>query len=255
MTEREWYDGFKATLINRETRLKPKVRMELIKRYSKAMAGYKHNISAVQIASRVISDGSMRRLYREIYKDIFVGMGRWSQEKEVKTFSEFLGSLTAAAEALAEVMYQNRGKRVLGHNRDVIAKTIELFRSDPEFINLGEQAAKRRLMDHFTELSDYQARRIIRTEATNAANAGVLQTSKLLFPDRALNKKWISANDDRTRKWHRVYKGKFLNGTDAVVPESGTFLVGGEAIPHPGAGEKPSNNIFCRCVVAITRDK
>lgn len=256
MTDRQWYNKFKSTLKSREAKLTPKLKAILDEKYKKALKGYNHSKRADSIANDILNEGELAEYYDKIYQDIYVGMGKWSTQYETKAFSDVLDKLKQSAKVLASLMFNKRGEHVLNTQRKLVTDAINTFRSNPQFLEMNERESQRILRAYFKELSSYQARRIIRTEATNAANAGVIETAKQLFPERKLYKKWLSTNDDRTRSAHKTYKGKFVqNGTDAIVPLNSEFYVGGEVMPHPGAGQKGSNNIFCRCVCVISRNK
>ena len=257
MSSDNWYEDFKSTLKKREKKLEAKLIRHYDKQYSIVLRAYSHQSNPEVLAKKIVSTGMLKRLYTDIYEDIYPAMGMWSLESETKSlFSDIRFVLKEKAKALAVIMFTQRGDLIQSNQRGAILAVLQRLQNDPEFATLNERQTQARLRLEFSGLSRYQAARIIRTESTNAANAGVLKAAKLQFPDRMLYKRWISSNDSRTRKQHKIYKNKFnYTGLPAVVPEYDQFMVVGELVDHPGGGRKPSNNIYCRCAVAITRKK
>lgn len=255
MTDDQYYDKFKAALKKREAVLYPGIRSYYLLQYALAIKGYTHTKDPVDIAKSIVDTKKLKGLYKAIYGDIYVNMGDWSREHEKgsqKGLDTFLRELQASSVFESDVMYNNRGRFLKYAQRDSIVKILDLFRSDPAFISLNERDAQRTLMTYFKELSGWQARRLIRTEATYAANAGTMKAYKLLFPGRHLKKEWHSSNSNRTRPEHRTRKGVFvMSGLSNTIDQDEVFVVGGEALPFPGGGNKPSNNVNCRCVLIM----
>jgi uncharacterized protein with gpF-like domain len=108
------------------------------------------------------------------------------------------------------------------------------------------------------ELTDFRARRIVRTELVIASNfADKLVQEKVPFE---VEKTWISVHDDRTRDSHEQMDGIVVDGdADFQVPvikkgvQVGIDQMNGPGDPRGSAG----NIINCRCTKALIpkRDK
>jgi uncharacterized protein with gpF-like domain len=108
------------------------------------------------------------------------------------------------------------------------------------------------------ELTDFRARRIVRTELSIAANfADKMVQDKVPFE---VDKIWISVHDSRTRDSHREMDGVEVQGdADFRVPIiKNRQQIGIDLMSGPGDPEaSPGNIIFCRCTKALIpkRDK
>ncbi|MCF8610052.1 phage head morphogenesis protein [Gordonia sp. HY285] len=113
------------------------------------------------------------------------------------------------------------------------------------------RALRRQLWDeHDAELSDWEwkARRIARTEAHGAVNAGQIASARQIEADTGETwyKRWLATDDPRTRVTHRVADGQ-------LVPISGKFRVGGFLLDFPGDPivVAPHEVINCRCTMLV----
>ena len=245
-----WYEDFREKLKKVEAKSAPKVRKLLRANYQRVASAYSHDKTPEEIASKFLNQEDVFNLFRQIYRDVYISMGTWSGKRQLKQktlLDDLLEYLSAEAVTRADIESLLKRDLFLSTNRDVIIRFITRIRENPEFLELHEQGAARFLMKEFRELSKFQSRRIIRTEATNAANRANLDTAQRLFPGQVFEKQWVSAKDGRTRDSHRR-----ANGQKTSI--GGQFFVGGELLPHPGAGSKAENNIFCRCAVIPVRN-
>ena len=257
MTKDNYYESFKAEVKSMEPKAVKRIQNLYRKQYRKAAMAYSHDKTPQQIAEVAVHNEMMETSIKAIYKEIFVGMGLWYREHETlrtKGLDEVLEEIKRLAGVESEMRFANSGRALRFSQQKAIIKTIELFRKNKKFLALGEQQLGAALVRYFDDMAIYQARRIVRTEATYAANSGALKMAEMLFPGRQLKKRWLSANNPRTRRQHRTHNGKFIaTGLPDTVGRHDLFVVGGEAIRFPGAGNKPSNNINCRCVLQIVR--
>lgn len=97
----------------------------------------------------------------------------------------------------------------------------------------------------------WKARRIARTEAHGAVNAGALaaaRQSQAATGDRYW-KRWLATDDVRTRASHRVADGQ-------TVPLDEKFRVGGFLLDFPGdpITIAPHEVVNCRCTILIYHD-
>ena len=138
----------------------------------------------------------------------------------------------------------NTSEGITGTTRDLIRT---LFTDAYELgLSIDEIVDK---LEH-TELSRVRARMIARTETVLASNQGAAFAAKTL--NIPLNKEWISAVDNRTRRHHLAVNGQ-------VIDSDAYFKVGGYNLKFPGdkGGKEgqlpvdPAETINCRCAAAF----
>ena len=99
-----------------------------------------------------------------------------------------------------------------------------------------------RMADKLAEtgsLTDASARRIARTEAIAAANAGTIEGWKLL--GFVSGKRWLATPDEKTRDTHAAADGQ-------EVPLDGRFTIGDGTADYPGDPALPvGERVNCRC--------
>lgn len=163
--------------------------------------------------------------------------------------------LEALAEAESFDDIRDRVGRILNIDattRDLRAQIneveTELAQDDLDPARRDELTARRRALwnAHDRSLGEWQwkARRIARTEAHGAVNAGALAKAKAVEEatgDR-LYKRWLSTHDLRVRPTHAVADGQ-------SVPLREKFRVGGFLLDHPADAidVAPHEVINCRC--------
>lgn len=126
-----------------------------------------------------------------------------------------------------------------------LTNTIRQFMADPVFQSGGEVVQAKMLRQKFDYLADYQAKRIVRTEATNAANYATEQAALNLFAGQDMTKTWKSGYDARVRPAHQA-------ANNQTVPFNSKFSVGGESLQRPGdPSASASNRINCRCAMIV----
>lgn len=163
----------------------------------------------------------------------------------------------AEAESIDDI--RDRVGRVLGidaETRDLKARINEV---DAELAEPGLDATRRRELralrrqlwnEHDASLPRWQwkARRIARTEAHGAVNAGQLAAAIQAEAEsgETWHKRWLATEDTRTRATHRVADGQ-------TVPLRGKFRVGGFLLDFPGDPIviAPHETINCRCSMTI----
>lgn len=115
----------------------------------------------------------------------------------------------------------------------------QLFLSQ-EFQTAGSTVRARMLQRQFDRLSYMQAERIVRTEATTAANYALERSALTMYSADQLKKRWVTSLDGRERAWHAEANGQEVNSNQP-------FIVGGEQLMRAGQGSG-RNRINCRCV-------
>jgi len=93
------------------------------------------------------------------------------------------------------------------------------------------------------DMARYRAATIARTES-HVSGQGV-QVAAAIRSEIDVVKVWVSAENERTREAHRLASGQ-------KVDPSGFFIVGGEALAHPGDPNGTAANVInCRCCSVI----
>jgi uncharacterized protein with gpF-like domain len=112
------------------------------------------------------------------------------------------------------------------------------------------QSSIQEIANQLTEVSRVRANRIARTEIIRAANVGH-QVAARSFPYE-VNKKWIAADDSRTRDSHNKVDNLTIDEDDLFkVPRyKNNLIVGYDHMNAPGdPSADPSNTVNCRCRV------
>ena len=134
---------------------------------------------------------------------------------------------------------QYKGAGVSKTQQKELTRVLQRLHRSPEFQALNEREAGRILRSQVKGLSEWRAKTIARTEATNAANYATMKTASDMYGDENLTKTWNTsfANSRDTHIAAHNQKKDFKE----------MFSVGGEYLAHPGSGALPENNINCKC--------
>lgn len=189
-------------------------------------------------------------IYRQVYVNIGLKFAKWYAKNFDKVISKQVnvsGYDDIWAERFNTVSQQIAAERVVlvqGTAKATLIKVFKQLSSDPEFMAMNEREAQRILRQKFGQYSKSQAERLIRTEATNAANLATLQSATDMFGQENLQKEWMTAIDGRERPAHRAADAQ-------IVDFKERFLVGGEQLFHPGDPAGSAKNVVnCRCSTA-----
>lgn len=192
--------------------------------------------------------------FSEFYESIYVNIGlrfaNWYADNIDKYITKQLE--TNNYKDTWETAFAKEGKRVAavrvvtvqGTAKTELEKTLKKLMTDADFQSRGAEEKGRILRQRFNKLGRYQAERIVRTEATNAANLGVMQSATDVYGKNSLQKKWITSIDGRERSAHAAANGQIVDFNDK-------FKVGGEMLDRAGdpAGSA-ANVVNCRCAIA-----
>ena len=192
--------------------------------------------------------------FSEFYKSIYVNIGlrfaSWYADNIDKYIIKQLQ--TNNYKDTWETAFAKEGKRVAavrvvtvqGTAKNELEKTLKKLMTDADFQSRGAAEKGRILRQRFNKLSRYQAERIVRTEATNAANLGVMQSATDVYGKNSLQKKWITSMDGRERSAHAFANGQIVDFNDK-------FKVGGEMLDRAGDPSGSAANVVnCRCAIA-----
>jgi len=209
----------------------------------------------------LISREELKRAYSLIYASVGMEEGRAEQaiftssaERRIKS-GPISFSDADWRNYMVNYMLTYAGDRIDGINRKTKEKLRFLLAYAQEQGYTTDQTVNYLIQEigseDFVEFSRSRAMAIARTEATTAANVGTLKAGESLSIQ--YEKRWISTQDDRTR---RIPEDKFdhftMNGKTVAANES--FTVSGEQMLHPGDPSKAvsrGNVINCRCVARL----
>lgn len=190
------------------------------------------------------------KIYEKLYSNISMRYAKWYARNFDKYITkgvdpnEFEDIWNEKFALLGNTVAAQRVTLVSGTAKKTLINIIAGFMADESFMVLGVVEQGRMLRNAFNRYSLNQATRLVRTEATAAANFGTLQSAETLFPKSQMKKEWIASFDDRTRDAHVEADGTIVNYNDS-------FLVGGDFMQFPGdpAGSA-ANVVNCRCSIA-----
>jgi len=211
----------------------------------------KNSISEQDLLGIFTLDG-FGKLYEGLYERIGMTFANWY----AKNFNKYITKGVSANQFQEpwRASFRNQGILVGAQRVTLVQNTakttlIKVYKqlaNDPVFASEGEVVKGKMLRQQFDRYSKYQAERLVRTEATNAANYATMQSAQDIFPGADMQKEWISANDERTRGWHRI-----SNISEPIVDFDKPFIVMGEELMRPGDPRGSAKNVInCRCSVA-----
>jgi hypothetical protein len=201
-------------------------------------------------AQQFFQDSKYVAMYEGMYSKIGLQFANWYSRNVEKYMPKAdPGNMQSIwANAFAFMGNQVAGQRVTmvsSTAQATLTNTLRQFMSDPIFMSAGEKVQAKMLRQKFDYLADYQARRIVRTEATNAANYATEQAALNLFPGADMTKTWKSGYDARVRPAHQA-------ANNQVVPFNSKFSVGGESLQRPGDPNGSASNVInCRCSMIV----
>jgi len=198
----------------------------------------------------LFDDKDLLKIYRDLYTDIGMRFAKWY----VNNINRFIKKAVDTSDvddiwrnafgSYGSAVGAQRVTLVSGTAKQTLTKITQQLMRDSEFMTLGAVERGRILRNQFNKYSQWQSERLVRTEATAAANFAQTQAAQTIFPPEQMQKEWIASFDDRTRDTHSEADGQ-------IVMANNTFLVGGQPMMFPGdpAGGA-AECINCRCSVA-----
>ena len=201
-------------------------------------------------AQQFFQDVKYIEMYSGMYSKIGLQFANWYSRNVEKYMPKAdAGNMQSIwRNAFAFMGQQVAGQRVTmvsSTAQATLTNTIRQFMADPVFQSAGEAVQSKMLRQKFNHLADYQAKRIVRTEATNAANYATEQAALNLFAGQDMTKTWKSGYDARVRPAHQAANGQ-------IVPFNSKFSVGGESLQRPGDPNGSASNVInCRCSMIV----
>jgi hypothetical protein len=205
--------------------------------------------------------GDFTKLYEGIYESIGLRFAKWYAQNFDKLIkkgvnpSGLVEPWRAYFKLVGASVAAERVSLVQGTARQNLIDVTRRLSTDDVFINEGAEVRARMVRQKFNQYSQYQAERLVRTEATNIANIATETAAEDIFPGTDMQKEWISASDTRTRRFankdfadHAFMDGKVV---DFDKPFEVPTIRGIELLMRPGATNgSPGNVINCRCSMA-----
>ncbi|BAQ92556.1 hypothetical protein [uncultured Mediterranean phage uvMED] len=247
--KQSWKDNFDKVLSSSESKEFAKVRKYYDDQYRQAIDEFL-KMNKTTGFDNLFRVADIADIYSQIYVNIGVKFAKWyakNFDKVVSKQTDVSGYTDIWAERFNNVSQQIAAERVTlvsGTAKATLVKVFKRLSSDPEFMVMNEREASRILRQKFGQYSKSQAERLVRTEATNAANFATLQSATDMFGQDNLQKEWMTALDGRERPAHRAADGQ-------IVDFKGRFKVGGELLFNPGDPAGSAKNVVnCRCSTA-----
>lgn len=245
----DWQRAFEKQMDIAERKTIPYVKRYYKAEYNKAIESF-IAMNPTNYENVFMTEGLVS-IYRDLYVTIGLRFAKWyarNFDKYIKKgvnpdqFESFWAERFAF---LGMSVGAQRVTLVSGTAKKTLKRILTGFMADSEFMMLGAAEQARILRNTFNQYSINQATRLVRTEATAAANFATMQSAQSIFPGAQMMKEWIASFDDRTRDAHAEA------GASEPIPYNDQFLVGGEFMQYPGdpAGSA-ANVINCRCSVA-----
>lgn len=246
----KWQKAFEKQLDKAEKKQLSKVRRYYKEQYFRGVNSF---LSANQTTFQLLFDTSdIIKIYRDLYEDIGLQFAKWyarNFDKYIKKGvnpNQFIDQWANTFAALGSAVGAERVTLVSGTAKATLVKVTQNLLTDIDFQNSGIDEKTRILRSQFTKYSTFQAQRLVRTEATNAANFATLKSANTIFPAADMMKEWIASFDDRTRSTHAEA------GASDPVPQNEPFMVGGSLMMYPGDPSGPSSEVInCRCSIAV----
>ena len=245
----KWQEAFENQLDKAEKKQLSKVRRYYKEQYFRGVNSF---LSSNQTTFQLLFNTSdIIKIYRDLYEDIGLQFAKWyarNFDKYIKKGvnpNQFIDQWANTFAALGSAVGAERVTLVSGTAKATLVKVTQNLLTDIDFQNTGIDEKTRVLRSQFTKYSTFQAQRLVRTEATNAANFATIKSAETIFPAEDLQKEWIAATDERTRPTHRAVNGTVINQTDL-------FMVGDSLMMYPGDSRGSAKEVInCRCSIAV----
>lgn len=245
----KWQKAFEKELDKAEKRQSSKVRRYYKNQYYKGTESF---LSSGQTSFQLLfSTSELLKIYRDLYSDIGLQFAKWyarNFDKYIKKGvnpNQYVDEWQNSFASYGSAVGAERVTLVSGTAKATLVKVTQNLMTDLDFQNLGIAEKTRILRSQFNKYSAFQAERLVRTEATSAANFATLKSANTIFPAADMMKEWIASFDDRTRSTHAEA------GASEPVPQNEPFMVGGALMMYPGDPSGPASEVInCRCSIA-----
>ena len=246
----KWQKAFEKELDKAEKRQSSKVKRYYKNQYYKGAESF---LSSGQTSFQLLfSTNELLKIYRDLYEDIGLQFAKWyarNFDKYIKKGvnpNQYVDEWQNSFASYGSAVGAERVTLVSGTAKKTLQKVTQNLMTDIDFQNLGITEKTRILRSQFNRYSAFQAERLVRTEATSAANFATLKSANTIFPAADMMKEWIASFDDRTRSTHAEA------GASEPIPQNEPFMVGGALMMYPGDPSGPASEVInCRCSIAV----
>ena len=255
-----WRGAFSDRLNLNERKQSKKRKRYLLKEYNKGIESYLATNSEREF-SNLFKVRDIETLYMDLYEEVGVDFAKWYARSFDKFIEKNSGNESTWRTTFSRIGQTEAGDKIIlvqGTALKELKRNIGNLFKDPEFQSLGRKQQGRILQNRFRGITEYQAQRIVRTEATSAANEGIMQSASDIFPKSSLVKEWVSSQDGRTRAFTRGDQSDHLNMNGKVVGFNETFAVPELSrvvqMKKPAdfrSGASAHNIVNCRCSIAV----
>jgi hypothetical protein len=245
----KWQTDFEKELDKAERRQLSSVKSYYKNEYTKGINSF---LAEGQTNFQLLfQESDLSKIYRNLYTDIGLQFAKWYAKNYDKYLQKGENPLKYTTQwentfaSFGSAVGAQRVTLVSGTAKKTLIKITQNLMRDPDFMSVGNTEKGRILKSQFNKYSTYQAERLVRTEATNAANFATMESATTIFPGAQMQKEWIASFDDRTRDTHAEV------GASEPIPYNDAFMVGGNFLMYPGDPSGPSAEVInCRCSVA-----
>jgi len=141
-------------------------------------------------------ESDITTLYIELYQEVGNRFAKWYSQNFEKYITKNIAEdyTDIWNEKFAYIGSQVAGERVVSvsvNRRKEFTRVLQRYMADPDFQSMNEAQAGRILRKKFKSMSVNNAKRIIRTESTNAANYATNQSAIDNFGKENLQKEYI----------------------------------------------------------------
>jgi Phage Mu protein F like protein len=233
---------------SREKAYGPKINKALKSQVNQFLDGINNSLTYTQALDKVTSQ-TMYEVLKPLYLDAGVTYGAkhlaYLKRQKARMPIGFNALMVELLNQYFNIDLLNTVEEITGYTKELIRNIF--LKAIPLGLSISEITEQLQSVN-FT----YQRSRLIaRTETVIAANTGAMlaaQTTGL-----KLNKVWIAARDNRTRRRPRD-KYDHLHMDGVTIPKEQPFTVTGELMMQPGdtkMGAKAGNICNCRCTIGF----
>lgn len=245
----KWQIDFEKQLMTAEKSEIAKIKSYYQTEYNKGVDSF---LSQSQTTFQLLfQDQDILKLYRDLYLKIGMRFANWYAKNFDNYLTKGVNPNQYASQwenlfaSFGSAVGAQRVTLVSGTAKQTLIKVTQNLLTDTDFMSVGNIEKGRILRNQFNNYSRYQAERLVRTEATNAANFATMESATTIFPGAQMQKEWIASFDDRTRSSHSEA------GASDPVDYNQPFMVGGSFMMYPGDPAGPAAEVInCRCSVA-----
>jgi len=244
--EQEWLNGWDKQLDIAERQEVVNVKRYYLEQYNEAIRIFKQTRQTKNFET-IFKRTDIYDLYADMYFRISMRFANYFRKNYALLFKQID---TSGYDDIWKNIFSNLGlqigQRIAPALKETTDKTLDKeltrFLNDPDLIKLNERDAARIITTRFANIAEYQAKRIVRTEATYAANIGTQQSARDTFGKDELEKKWKTSFDERVRGSHAELHNTTVNYDELF---SGIMFVPGDRTN----GASAADVINCRCRV------